>query len=132
MILPSLSFTSSKTAFSLSSNSPRYLAPATNDPISSEKTCLFFNASGTSPRTILCARPSTTAVLPTPGSPIKTGLFFVLRDKIRIIYGSHRLVRSPGQVSDPLPAAPDHNRTSPDSHTLPPGCRMLLSGCLEP
>src|SRR4026208_2393989 len=30
------------------------------------------------------ARPSTTAVLPTPGSPISTGLFFVRRDRICI------------------------------------------------
>ena len=36
--------------------------------------------SGTSPATIRCARPSTTAVLPTPGSPISTGLFLVRRD----------------------------------------------------
>src|ERR1039458_6922196 len=35
--------------------------------------------SGTSPSTILGARPSTIAVLPTPGSPIRTGLFLVLR-----------------------------------------------------
>src|SRR6267378_3602537 len=32
----------------------------------------------------LAARPSTTAVLPTPGSPISTGLFFVRRDRICI------------------------------------------------
>ena len=31
-----------------------------------------------------CARPSTTAVLPTPGSPTSTGLFFVRRDRICI------------------------------------------------
>src|ERR671927_469667 len=30
------------------------------------------------------ARPSTIAVLPTPGSPISTGLFFVRRDRICI------------------------------------------------
>ena len=36
--------------------------------------------SGTSPSTIRWARPSTTAVLPTPGSPISTGLFLVRRD----------------------------------------------------
>ena len=36
--------------------------------------------SGTSPATIRWARPSTTAVLPTPGSPISTGLFLVRRD----------------------------------------------------
>ena len=31
-----------------------------------------------------CARPSTTAVLPTPGSPISTGLFFMRRERICI------------------------------------------------
>ena len=36
MICPSLFFTSSSTAFKRSSNSPRYFAPATNAPISSE------------------------------------------------------------------------------------------------
>ena len=36
--------------------------------------------SGTSPATMRWARPSTTAVLPTPGSPIRTGLFLVRRD----------------------------------------------------
>ncbi|SKU61721.1 Uncharacterised protein [Mycobacteroides abscessus subsp. abscessus] len=41
--------------------------------------CLFFSVSGTSPCTIAWARPSTTAVLPTPGSPISTGLFLVRR-----------------------------------------------------
>ena len=83
MICPSLFFTSSSTAFRRSSNSPRYLAPATRAPISSANNFLFFNPSGTSPRTIRWARPSTTAVLPTPGSPMSTGLFFVLRDRIR-------------------------------------------------
>jgi len=38
--------------------------------------------SGVSPETIFCASPSTMAVLPTPGSPIRTGLFFVLRQRI--------------------------------------------------
>ena len=45
---------------------------------------LSFNPSGTSPLTILSANPSTIAVLPTPGSPIRTGLFLVLLDKILI------------------------------------------------
>ena len=86
MIWPSLFFTSSSTALSRSSNSPRYFAPATNAPISSAKIFLFFNPSGTSPFTIRCASPSTAAVLPTPGSPINTGLFFVLRERIRITF----------------------------------------------
>jgi len=38
--------------------------------------------SGTSRFTIAEAIPCATAVLPTPGSPTKTGLFLVLRDKI--------------------------------------------------
>jgi hypothetical protein len=33
---------------------------------------------------IRLARPSTTAVLPTPGSPIRTGLFFCRRERICI------------------------------------------------
>ena len=39
---------------------------------------------GTWPVTILWAKPSDMAVLPTPGSPIKIGLFFVLRIRIWI------------------------------------------------
>ena len=40
---------------------------------------LSFRDSGTSPATTRWARPSTMAVLPTPGSPISTGLFLVRR-----------------------------------------------------
>ena len=40
---------------------------------------LSFRTSGTSPLTMRSARPSTMAVLPTPGSPISTGLFLVRR-----------------------------------------------------
>ena len=86
IIFPALFFTSSSTAFRRSSNSPRYLAPATSAPISSAKIFLFFRPSGTSPLTILCARPSTAAVLPTPGSPINTGLFFVFLERIRTTF----------------------------------------------
>ncbi|MEM9216627.1 MAG: hypothetical protein AAGD25_20045 [Cyanobacteria bacterium P01_F01_bin.150] len=75
------------TAFSTdrkrSSNSPRYLAPATRDPISREISDRFFNDSGTSPFTIRWASPSAIAVFPTPGSPISTGLFFWRRDSTR-------------------------------------------------
>ena len=79
-ICPSDSLISSNTALSRSSNSPRYLAPATMAPRSSAIRILPRNDSGTSPATMRCANPSTTAVLPTPGSPIKTGLFLVRRD----------------------------------------------------
>ena len=79
-ICPSESLISSSTALSRSSNSPRYLAPATMDPRSREISVLPRSDSGTSPATMRWARPSTTAVLPTPGSPIRTGLFLVRRD----------------------------------------------------
>ncbi len=72
---------SSSTFFIRSSNSPRYLEPATMEPRSSVTTLLLRRISGTSPLTIFWASPSTIAVFPTPGSPIKTGLFFVRRER---------------------------------------------------
>ena len=45
---------------------------------------LFSKISGTSLLTILIASPSATAVLPTPGSPKRTGLFLVLLARIWI------------------------------------------------
>ena len=80
MICPSDALISARTAFRRSSNSPRYLAPATMAARSREMSCFPLRLSGTSPAIILWARPSTTAVFPTPGSPIRTGLFFVRRE----------------------------------------------------
>ncbi len=85
MIRPSDSFISLRTAFRRSSNSPRYFAPATSADRSSSKMVLSIRLSGTSRLTIRCASPSTIAVLPTPGSPISTGLFFLLRLKMRTV-----------------------------------------------
>ena len=73
--------TSPRTAFSRSSNSPRYFAPARSVPMSSAITRRSRRLSGTSPSTIRWASPSTIAVLPTPGSPISTGLFFLRRER---------------------------------------------------
>ena len=81
MTSPAAVSISFKTDLRRSSNSPRYFAPAINAPISSDIRRLLRRLSGTSPFTIRKARPSAMAVLPTPGSPIKTGLFFVRRDK---------------------------------------------------
>ncbi len=78
-------FSSSITLFSLSSNSPRYFVPATKAPISNAIILLPCNTSGTSPATMRCASPSTIAVLPTPASPIRAGLFLVRRLSIWII-----------------------------------------------
>ena len=82
MISPSESVTSLTTAFKRSSNSPLNLVPAINAPMSKAKIRFCLRPSGTSPRTIRNAIPSAIAVLPTPGSPISTGLFLVLLDKI--------------------------------------------------
>ena len=82
IILPSDFSISLSTALSLSSNSPLNLAPAIREPISRAYIVLSLRPSGTSPFNILCASPSTTAVLPTPGSPMSTGLFLVLLESI--------------------------------------------------
>ena len=87
IILPCF-LTSAITFFSRSSNSPRYLVPAIIAAISSITTRRSNRWPGTSSRTIRCASPSTIAVLPTPGSPIKTGLFLVRRLRIVIIRSS--------------------------------------------
>ena len=67
--------------FSLSSNWPLYLVPETNAARSRDRILLLCNNLGTVFWTIRWARPSIIAVLPTPGSPISTGLFFFLLAK---------------------------------------------------
>ena len=83
-ICPSEDVTSLSTALSRSSNSPRYLAPASIAPRSSASSRFPFSPSGTSPSTMRRASPSAMAVLPTPGSPTSTGLFLVRRERIWI------------------------------------------------
>mmetsp|Transcript_21653 Transcript_21653/g.56516 ORF Transcript_21653/g.56516 Transcript_21653/m.56516 type:complete len:222 (+) Transcript_21653:1746-2411(+) len=65
-------------AFKRASKAPRCDAPAINRPRSRAQIFALRKGSGTSPLSILNAKPSTTAVLPTPGGPVKTGLFFFL------------------------------------------------------
>ena len=77
--------TSFNAFFILSSKSPLYLAPATIPDISSVTTLFSLRFSGTSPWTIFWASPSIIAVFPTPGSPIRHGLFFVLLESTCII-----------------------------------------------
>ena len=81
MTLPSRRI-SSITALSRSSNWPRYLVPATISARSREMTLLLRRSSGTWPWAISWASPSTMAVLPTPASPSRTGLFLFLRHRI--------------------------------------------------
>jgi hypothetical protein len=73
---------SSITALMRSSNWPRYLVPATIRARSRVMTASRARISGTLPLAISCARPSTMAVLPTPASPMSTGLFLVRRQRI--------------------------------------------------
>ena len=102
MTWPSCLARSFKTAFRRSSNSPRNLAPAINAAISNANTCLPLMPSGTSPLTIRCARPSTIAVLPTPGSPMSTGLFLVRRCNTWIV---RRISSSRPMTGSSLPCA---------------------------
>ncbi|MNV70825.1 hypothetical protein D3C71_1638090 [compost metagenome] len=78
--------------------------------MSSEKIVLSFRPSGTSRRTIRWASPSTIAVFPTPGSPINTGLFFVLRDRMRI---TRRISPSRPITGSILPARTSATRSRP-------------------
>ena len=81
-----ISFESSislSTPFMRSSNSPRYLLPATREPTSRDSSLQAARLAGTSALMMRDAKPSTTVVFPTPGSPIRTGLFFVRRDRMR-------------------------------------------------
>ena len=82
MISPLLSVTSRIRPLRRSSNSPLNFAPAINAAMSKVKICLDCKFSGTSFCTMRQAIPSTIAVLPTPASPIKIGLFFLRRDKM--------------------------------------------------
>ena len=67
--------TSSITARSRFSNSPLTLAPACISPTSSIRKDTPCSIGGTSPSASRSAKPSTTAVLPTPASPVRIGLF---------------------------------------------------------
>mmetsp|Transcript_62608 Transcript_62608/g.186592 ORF Transcript_62608/g.186592 Transcript_62608/m.186592 type:complete len:307 (+) Transcript_62608:1750-2670(+) len=107
---PSFSLTSCSTALRRSSNSPRYLAPLIKAPTSSATTLLAFRASGTSPTTMRCARPSTIAVFPTPGSPMRMGLFFVRRARTWI---TRRISSSRPMTGSSLPASASVTRSRP-------------------
>ena len=71
-----------RTALMRSSNWPLYLVPATTPPMSRVTRRLSSRIWGTRFSTMRCARPSTMAVLPTPGSPMRMGLFFLRRERI--------------------------------------------------
>ena len=80
-----LDSTSSITDLSRASNSPLTLAPALSKPMSNKISCTPFRFGGTSPAAKRNANASTSAVLPTPASPVRIGLFWRRRIKISII-----------------------------------------------
>ena len=114
-----LFFTSSIAFLIRSSNSPRYLVPATMPVRSSATTRLSRRCSGTSPLAIFSARPSAIAVLPTPGSPIRQGLFLVRRERIWMIRRISSSLPMTGSIS-PFFAALVRSREKLSSALLPP------------
>mmetsp|Transcript_17449 Transcript_17449/g.43652 ORF Transcript_17449/g.43652 Transcript_17449/m.43652 type:complete len:271 (-) Transcript_17449:245-1057(-) len=105
---PSASDTSFKTAFKRSSNSPRILDPATIAAKSKANNFAPMRALGTSPRIMRSASPSAMAVLPTPGSPTRTGLFFFFREStwITLLISSSRPI-----TGSSLPASASATRS---------------------
>mmetsp|Transcript_12057 Transcript_12057/g.32558 ORF Transcript_12057/g.32558 Transcript_12057/m.32558 type:complete len:257 (+) Transcript_12057:1865-2635(+) len=85
MMLRFDSVTSLITFLRRSSNSPRYLVPDRRAARSRRTTFFPWSNSGTSPVEMRMARPSAMAVFPTPGSPIRTGLFFCRRARIWMV-----------------------------------------------
>ena len=133
MILPSLAVISLRNALSRSSNSPRYFAPAIIALKSIATSRLFFSDSGTSPLTMRRARPSAMAVLPTPGSPMSTGI--VLRAaRQHLHHAADFLVAADDRINLALPrqrgevAAIFFQRLKfvlPDSGRSRAGCRAI-------
>ncbi|MNN68578.1 hypothetical protein D3C81_1843000 [compost metagenome] len=80
-----LSLSDLRTPLRRCSKSPRYLVPASSEPMSSEYTTPSARISGTSPWVMRQARPSAIAVLPTPASPTSSGLFLRRRHRIWIV-----------------------------------------------
>ena len=68
-----------------SSNCPRYFVPATMPARSRETSLLLYKIGETLFSLSNWASPSIMALLPTPGSPIRIGLFFFLRHSISVI-----------------------------------------------
>ncbi len=75
-------WTSSITCLSRCSNSPFIEAPASSRPTSRVLSATSCSTGGTSPLAIRSAKPSTTAVLPTPASPTSIGLFCRRRSRM--------------------------------------------------
>ena len=87
------------TCFSRFSNSPFTPAPAWSRPRSSVRTTTFLRTGGTSPCATRTANPSTTAVLPTPASPVRIGLFWRRRIRMSTIWRTSDSRPTTGSIS---------------------------------
>ena len=85
-----------------SSNSPRYLVPATRDAMFRLTSRLSFNWGGTLPTAIRWASPSAMAVFPTPGSPTSAGLFLFFRHRMPMTVSISRSLPITGSMPDAL------------------------------
>ncbi len=65
---------------------PSCCAPACSRPTSSARSDTSLSGGGTSPAAMRSAKPSTTAVLPTPASPVRIGLFCRRRIRMSMIW----------------------------------------------
>ena len=102
--------TSCRTHLTRSSKSPRYFVPASMAVRSTLTMRLHFRSSGTLPSAMRCASPSATAVLPTPGSPMSTGLFLLRRERI---WMARSISRSRPMTGSIRPAAASSVRSRP-------------------
>ncbi|EZF98846.1 hypothetical protein H113_01406 [Trichophyton rubrum MR1459] len=116
-----------------SSNWPWYEAPAIRPPMSRDNSLHLAKLAGTSELTIRLARPSTTVVFPTPGSPTRTGLFFVRRLKMRITLRISSSRPMTGSIFPSLARAV-MSTVNFFSHSFPPSVEsaVLLSIFFEP
>ena len=96
--LPSRTSSSSK-FLKRSSKSPRYFVPATRLAISSANSRRPCSIRGTRFSAMRWASPSARAVLPTPGSPTRQGLFFWRRQRISTMRSSSASRQNTGSNS---------------------------------
>ncbi len=112
-------FTASITSRRRRSNSPFMLAPAWSRPRSRERRVTSLSAGGTSPAAMRRAKPSATAVLPTPASPARIGLFW--RRRIRMSMHC-RISSSRPRIGSILPARACSVRSTVNCSSAPPAC----------
>ena len=89
-------YSSSNRFLNRSSKSPRYFVPATMDAMSNANNRLPRSAGVICPLAMRWASASARALLPTPGSPSRQGLFFWRRQRISIIRSSSASRQSTG------------------------------------